>query len=123
MYFLNFYIFIKDIPPASTIRNCISSSGYNLNQKVMQPQFANKMPTSFQKYSKMSATKMQNSNHIGQQKPNLKRPKMANKNSIERLEPQKTALEHGIRTLFDFDDEEMENYRRIAAKVKYPTRH
>jgi hypothetical protein len=43
------------------------------------------------------------------------------KNRTEQLDP-KIALERGIQTLFDFDEEEMEKYRRIAAKIKHPTK-
>jgi hypothetical protein len=102
---------------------------------MRQPQeFVNKKPISFQQYPKMSA-KMQNSNQSGhkkqmafgmQGKPNLQQieVKKPNKNGIEPpVDPQMAELEERIRTLFQIDDEEMDKYRRIAAKTKNPSIH
>jgi hypothetical protein len=99
----------------------------------MQPKFVNKKPASFQQYPKMSA-KMQNSNQNEykyskmplpfQQRPNLKRPKLINKeNTAGYVDPQMAEFEEGIRALFDFDDEQMDKYRRIMAKRKFSSRH
>jgi hypothetical protein len=86
----------------------------------MQQQFVNKKPTSFQQQYPKMPTKMQNFNHFAQQKSNfMKKP---NKGT-EQFQPQMADLENGIRALFDFNDEEMENYRRIAAKTKYPSKN
>jgi hypothetical protein len=59
-----------------------------------------------------------------QQRTNLKRPKVKkpNKNDIGPIDPQMAELDKGIRSLFDFDDGQMEKYRRIMAKRKFSSR-
>ena len=45
---------------------------------------------------------------------------ITNKDSTEQLDPTMDKFEERIRAMFDFNDEDMENYRRIAARIKYP---
>jgi hypothetical protein len=133
LFFFNFFFpYFKEISRNAALQNGITSaSGQKSVNKEMWPQFVNKKLASFQQFSKMQ-TKMQNSNQNGvknqkmsthfavPKKTNLKRNRMVNKNSIEPVNPQMAKLEESIRALFNFDDEEMEKYRRIAAKVKNP---